>query len=90
MANPPGSPPMTRGTAALETAERTPEKWLRAHEVSALFVKAGLFRVPRSTLTDWADAGKIAAVRTAGGHRRYRESDARALLAELAGLGAAA
>jgi excisionase family DNA binding protein len=69
----------------LKTAERerTPENWLRACEVSALFVQAGMFRVPWSTLRDWAESGKIASVRTLGGHRRYRESEIRALLAEL-------
>lgn len=65
----------------METAER--ETWLNAAEVSALFVQAGLFRVPRSTLRRWTLAGRIASVRTAGGHRRYRESEARALAAEL-------
>jgi excisionase family DNA binding protein len=67
----------------LETAERTQERWLKPSEVSALFEKAGLFRVPLSTLRDWADAGRITSWRTAGGHRRFRESDARALIAEL-------
>ena len=33
-----------------------------------------------STLRQWADAGKIPAVRTPGGHRRFAESDVRALL----------
>lgn len=63
----------------METTER--ETWLKACEVSALFVQAGLFRVPRSTLRRWTLAGRIASVRVAGGHRRYRDSDARALIA---------
>ena len=43
-----------------------------------------LYGVAPSTLRNWATAGKIrAAQRTAGGHRRYRESDVRSLLAEL-------
>jgi len=67
----------------MSTAETSHERWLRPSEVSALFTDAGLFRVPLSTLRDWAAAGRIAASRTAGGHRRYREADARALLAEL-------
>lgn len=33
-----------------------------------------------STLRQWADAGKIHTVRTPGGHRRFAESDVRALL----------
>jgi predicted site-specific integrase-resolvase len=64
----------------LETAER--ETWLNASEVSALFVAAGLFRVPRSTLRRWNLAGRITSVRLAGGPRRYRDSEARALIAE--------
>jgi excisionase family DNA binding protein len=45
-----------------------------------------LFRVPLSTLRDWAAAGKINARCTLGGHRRYPESEVRALLNELAGV----
>lgn len=67
----------------MDTAELHPERWLRPCEVSALFEAAGLFRVPASTLRDWVTAGRLAAKRTAGGHRRIRESDARALLSEL-------
>lgn len=59
----------------------TPE-WLNATEVSALFVQAGLFRVPRSTLRRWTLAGRVASVRTAGGHRRYKGCEVRALIAE--------
>jgi predicted site-specific integrase-resolvase len=58
-------------------------EWLNASEVSALFVQSGLFRVPRSTLRRWTLAGRIASVRIAGGHRRYRGSEARALIAEI-------
>ena len=32
------------------------------------------------TVTRWAKAGKLSAIRTLGGHRRYRESEVRALL----------
>ena len=39
-----------------------------------------LFRVDAKTVTRWARAGKIAEVRTPGGHRRFKESDVRALL----------
>jgi len=41
---------------------------------------AGLFRVDPKTVTRWAQAGKLHPVRTLGGHRRYRESEVRALL----------
>lgn len=71
-----------RRTEPVETAERA-ERWLKASEVSDLFEQAGLFRVPLSTLRGWARAGRIGYTRTAGGHRRYRESDTRALAAEL-------
>lgn len=43
---------------------------------------AGLFRVDPKTVTRWAKAGKISAIRTLGGHRRYRESEILALLAD--------
>lgn len=43
-----------------------------------------LYGITPSTLRAWAAAGKIqVAHRTLGGHRRYRESDIRSLLAEL-------
>lgn len=41
---------------------------------------ADMFRVSPKTVARWASAGKITAVRTLGGHRRYRESEALALL----------
>src|SRR5664280_2478455 len=41
---------------------------------------AGLFRVDPKTVTRWAKAGKLSAIRTLGGHRRYRESEVRGLL----------
>ncbi len=41
---------------------------------------AALFRVDPKTVTRWATAGKLTSVRTLGGHRRYRESEIRALL----------
>ena len=41
---------------------------------------AELFRVDPKTVTRWAAAGRIGSIRTPGGHRRYRESEIRALL----------
>jgi excisionase family DNA binding protein len=41
---------------------------------------AALFRVDPKTVTRWAQAGKLNAIRTLGGHRRYRESEVRELL----------
>ena len=36
---------------------------------------AELFRVNPKTVTRWARAGKISAIRTLGGHRRFRQSE---------------
>jgi excisionase family DNA binding protein len=44
---------------------------------------AALFRVDPKTVTRWAATGRLRSLRTPGGHRRFRESDVRALLAEL-------
>jgi len=41
---------------------------------------AKLFRVDPKTVTRWAKAGKITAIRTLGGHRRYRQSEIQSLL----------
>lgn len=43
---------------------------------------AVLFRVDPKTVTRWAKAGKLTWSRTLGGHRRFPESEVRALLAE--------
>jgi excisionase family DNA binding protein len=36
---------------------------------------ASLFRVNPKTVTRWARAGKITAIRTLGGHRRFRATE---------------
>jgi excisionase family DNA binding protein len=41
---------------------------------------ATLFRVDPKTVTRWADAGKLTAIRTLGGHRRYRQDEVQNLL----------
>ena len=41
---------------------------------------AKLFRVDPKTVTRWAKAGKLTAIRTLGGHRRYRKSEVQSLL----------
>lgn len=41
---------------------------------------AKLFRVDPKTVTRWAKAGKLTAIRTLGGHRRYRQSEVQNLL----------
>jgi excisionase family DNA binding protein len=43
---------------------------------------AKLFRVDPKTVTRWAKAGKLTAIRTLGGHRRYRQSEVNALLSK--------
>jgi excisionase family DNA binding protein len=40
-----------------------------------------MFRVDPKTVTRWAKAGKLSSIRTLGGHRRYRETEVRKLLA---------
>lgn len=42
---------------------------------------ATMFRVDPKTVTRWAKAGKLSAIRTLGGHRRYSEAEVRMLLA---------
>ena len=49
-------------------------KWLSLQEAS------NMLGVHPSTLRQWADSGKIPTVRTPGGHRRFAESDVRAVL----------
>jgi excisionase family DNA binding protein len=41
---------------------------------------ASLFRVDPKTVTRWAKSGKLTSIRTLGGHRRYKESEIKALL----------
>ena len=55
----------------------------RTHEPEPLLTPAevaSMFRVDPKTVTRWAKAGKLSAIRTLGGHRRYRESEVRELL----------
>jgi len=39
-----------------------------------------MFRVDPKTVTRWAKAGKLSAIRTLGGHRRYSEAEVLSLL----------
>ena len=50
------------------------EKLLSPAEVALLF------RVDPKTVTRWAKAGKLTSIKTLGGHRRYKESEVKALL----------
>ena len=43
---------------------------------------AALFRVDPKTVTRWADSGRLSAVRTLGGHRRYLQNEVSQLLVE--------
>ena len=58
-----------------ERAQGSRDRLLTPGEVAALF------RVDPKTVTRWAAAGRIGSIRTPGGHRRFRESEVRALLA---------
>jgi excisionase family DNA binding protein len=51
-----------------------PERLLTPGEVAVMF------RVDPKTVMAWAKAGKLSSIRTPGGHRRYKESEVRALL----------
>lgn len=56
---------------------------MRPNEVEPLLTPAevaAMFRVDPKTVTRWANAGKLTSIRTLGKHRRYRESEVRALL----------
>ena len=58
----------------------------RTTEVEKLLTPAevaSLVRVDPKTVTRWAKAGKLNSIRTLGGHRRYREAEVRALLADV-------
>ena len=70
-------PSLTDTCGGVPMASRThePEPLLTPAEV------ATMFRVDPKTVTRWAKAGKLTSIRTLGGHRRYRETEVRALLA---------
>ena len=54
-----------------------PEALLTPSEVAALF------RVNPKTVTRWARAGKLNAIRTLGGHRRFKASEIRRCFEEM-------
>ena len=56
---------------------QAPDALLTPSEVAALF------RVNPKTVTRWARAGKLTAIRTLGGHRRFRVSEIRRCLEEM-------
>jgi excisionase family DNA binding protein len=57
------------------TDENT-ERLLTPHQV------AQMFRVDPKTVARWASSGRIGSIRTPGGHRRFRETEVLALLAQ--------
>jgi excisionase family DNA binding protein len=59
--------------------EPTPEH-PQADELLTPSEVAALFRVNPKTVTRWARSGKISAIRTLGGHRRFRATEIRRLL----------
>ena len=65
------------GGEATHMSARTPE----AEPLLTPAEVAMMFRVDPKTVTRWAKAGKLTSIRTLGGHRRYRETEVRALLA---------
>ena len=56
------------------TTADDPDELLTPAEVAALF------RVNPKTVTRWHRSGKISAIRTLGGHRRFRAHEIRRLL----------
>ena len=71
--NLPGPPGLTEHTPSTkQTADG--HSLLRSHEVAALF------DVTERTVINWAASGKLACLRTVGGHLRFRSEDVMSLL----------
>ncbi|MEX2255899.1 MAG: BldC family transcriptional regulator [Acidimicrobiia bacterium] len=73
---PPEDPDSTRPQPSDDAKAGEPEELLTPSEVAAMF------RVNPKTVTRWHRTGKVSAIRTLGGHRRFRASEIRRLLAE--------
>jgi len=59
---------------------------MEPHDDDALLTPsevAAMFRVNPKTVTRWARAGKISAIRTLGGHRRFRAREIRTFLEQV-------
>ncbi len=65
--------PLTSGSPS-DSKATAPDALLTPAEVAAMF------HVDPKTVTRWAKAGKISAIRTLGGHRRFHEVEVRSLL----------
>ncbi len=61
----------------LKLVEREDERYLKTAEA------ARILRVSPKTVSRWAKEGKLPFVRTLGGHRRYPDSEIRALVDSL-------
>jgi excisionase family DNA binding protein len=71
-------PKMASGLDQVENMQpRDDDALLTPSEVAAMF------RVNPKTVTRWARAGKISAIRTLGGHRRFRASEIRQFLEQV-------
>ena len=67
----------TAGEGSAEARFGAQEQLLTPSEVAAMF------RVNPKTVTRWARAGKINAIRTLGGHRRFKLSEIQRCLEEM-------
>jgi excisionase family DNA binding protein len=56
--------------------EKSREPLLTPAEVAAMF------RVDPKTVARWAKSGRLSAIRTPGGHRRFREAEVRSYLGQ--------
>jgi excisionase family DNA binding protein len=65
----------------------TPEP-LEAEPLLSPGETAELLHVDSSTVLRWANTGKLHAIRTPGGHRRYREAEVHALRSQYGSAGA--
>jgi excisionase family DNA binding protein len=79
---PPSNPPTVAAAMASSEALEILYDEARRDPLLTSAEVATLFRVSPKTVTRWARVGKLAAVRTMGGHRRYRLSDVQRSLAE--------
>jgi excisionase family DNA binding protein len=74
------------GQTQTERTSTTKVETMEPHDDDALLTPsevAAMFRVNPKTVTRWARAGKISAIRTLGGHRRFRASEIRTFLEQV-------
>ena len=64
-------------------------RWVMASKHEVLLTPAevaSLFRVHPKTVTRWAKSGKLSVIKTLGGHRRYKDSEVKALMSTISSL----